>query len=118
MPDADDGPWSEREQEELVRALHRHLAEGRLDLEQFDVRVAQVYTAGTRGQARAALEGLPLLDAPARRRRARGRYGERDRVQPHWVGTDEVFRDPVTGQVMRVWVDPTDGTRHYAPAGP
>jgi hypothetical protein len=39
-------------------------------------------------------------------------------VQPHWVATDEVFRDPTSGRVMRVWVDPTDGTRHYAETGP
>jgi hypothetical protein len=36
-------------------------------------------------------------------------------VRPHWVATDEVFRDPVSGRVMRVWIDPTDASRHYAP---
>jgi hypothetical protein len=118
VPD-DDGPVSEQEQEQLLQALHRHLAAGRLDLLQFDARAARLYGAETRAGARAALEGLPLLEAaspPARR--SRRRHGEDDPVQPHWVATDEVFRDPTSGRVMRVWVDPTDGTRHYAETGP
>jgi hypothetical protein len=118
MPD-DDGPVSEQEQEQLIQALRRHIAAGRLDLEQFDARAALLYRAETRAQARAALEGLPLLEAPAPpARRSRRRHGEGESVQPHWVATDEVFRDPTSGRVMRVWVDPTDGTRHYAETGP
>lgn len=116
MPD-DDGPITEEEQQRLLQALQRHLAAGRLDLEQFDVRAARLYGAETRAGARAALEGLPLLAAPTpRARRPRRRHGEQGAVQPHWVATDEVFRDPTSGRVMRVWVDPTDGTRHYAEA--
>lgn len=121
MPD-DDGPVSEHEQDQYIEALHRHLAAGRLDLSQFDVRAARMYAAGTRAGARAALDGLPMLDAtasstrPSRRRRAEG-----EPVRPQWVATDEVFRDPSSGRVIRVWVDPIDGTRHYAqslPRGP
>ncbi len=118
MSDVDDGPVSEQERDQLVHALRRHLADARLDLEQFDARVSRLYSADTRAQARAALDDLPLLDAPPGSRRAGRRHGESDRVQPHWVATDEVFRDPVSGRVMRVWIDPTDGTRHYAPAAP
>ena len=115
MPE-DDGPVTEPEQEQLVHALRRHVVSGRLDLAQFDVRVAQLYRATTRSQARAALDGLPLLDAePPSGRRARRRHGEGAPLQAHWVATDEVFRDPTSGRVMRVWVDPTDGSRHYAP---
>jgi hypothetical protein len=118
VPD-DDGPVNEQEQERLIQALHRHLAAGRLDLEQFDARAARLYGAETRAEAWAALEGLPLLEAATpRTRRSRRRHGEDDPVQPHWVATDEVFRDPTSGRVMRVWVDPTDGTRHYAETGP
>ena len=114
----DDGPVSEQEREQLLAALHRHLAAGRLDLEQFDARAAHVYGAESRAGARAALEGLPLLEATApRARRSRHRHGEGDAVRQHWVATDEVFRDPTSGRVMRVWVDPTDGTRHYAETG-
>lgn len=115
----DDGPVTEQEQRTLLEALRRHLAAGRLDLEQFDVRAAQLYRADTRVRARAALEGLPLLDARVSRAgRPRRRRGEGEAVQQHWVATDEVFRDPTSGRVMRVWVDPTDGTRHYAQAEP
>ena len=115
----DDGPVGEQEQEQLLDALRRHLAAGRLDLEQFDARAARLFGAQTRAGARAALDGLPLLEAPpAPGRRARRRRGEGAPVQQHWVATDEVFRDPTSGRVMRVWVDPTDGTRHYAETGP
>jgi hypothetical protein len=118
VPD-DDGPITEEEQERLLAALQRHLAAGRLDLEQFDARAVLLYGAETRAGAWGALEGLPLLEAPTpRTRRSRRRHGEGEPVQPHWVATEEVFRDPTSGRVMRVWVDPTSGTRHYAETGP
>jgi uncharacterized protein DUF1707 len=118
MPDtsrfeANDAPIGDREREQLELALRRHVADGRLDLPAFDIRVTQLYRAATRAQARAALAGLPPLEAPPVRRRGK-RHGEAATPAPHWVATDEVFRDPSTGRVMRVWVDPTDGTRHYA----
>lgn len=118
MPDA--GPPTDEERERLVAALRRHVAEGRLDLEQFDLRVAALYRAATRAEAHAALDGLPLLDAapPASGgRRTRKRHGEPGRIEQHWIATGEVFRDPSSGRVMRVWIDPTDGSRHYGQAG-
>ena len=45
------------------------------------------------------------------------RHGESWRPEQHWSRTDEVFRDPSTSRVMRVWVDPSDGSRHYVPEG-
>jgi hypothetical protein len=45
------------------------------------------------------------------------RYGERERPDPGWRRTDEVFVDPSTDRTMRVWIDPTDGSRHYVPEG-
>jgi hypothetical protein len=115
----DKGPVTDEERERLLQALRRHVAEGRLELEDFDARAARLYRADTRAEARAALDGLPLLTAPsATGRRARRRHGEGEPVQPHWVATAEVFRDPTSGRIMRVWVDPTDGTRHYAPSEP
>jgi hypothetical protein len=39
------------------------------------------------------------------------RYRE-DRPQPGWHATDEVFSDPSTKRIMRVWLD-GDGNRHY-----
>lgn len=108
---------SDAEREELVAALRRHVADGRIDIAGFDERAGRVYRADTRGEARAALADLPLLPAAAARRRRRRGHGEGAGIQPHWVATEEVFRDPVTAVVMRVWVDPTDGSRHYAPDG-
>jgi len=42
------------------------------------------------------------------------RHGESDAPKPSWIATDEVFRDPGTDRVMRVWSDRTGG-RHYIP---
>jgi hypothetical protein len=46
-----------------------------------------------------------------------GRHGEADHPRPGWVPTDEVFRDPGTDRVMRVWADGMGG-RHYLPDQP
>jgi hypothetical protein len=44
------------------------------------------------------------------------RYGEKHpRPLPSWNRTDEVFKDPTTGRLMRVWLDGKDGSRHYLP---
>lgn len=43
------------------------------------------------------------------------RHGEASLPAGHWSRTDEVFRDPSSGRLMRVWIDPTDGERHYVP---
>jgi len=45
------------------------------------------------------------------------RHGESDVPAGNWQRTDELFRDPSSGRLMRVWIDPTDGTRHYVPEG-
>ena len=44
-----------------------------------------------------------------------GRHGHADAPAAHWHRTDEVFRDPSSGRPTRVWVDPTDQSRHYVP---
>jgi hypothetical protein len=43
------------------------------------------------------------------------RHGEASVPAGHWTRTDEVFRDPSSGRLMRVWIDPGDSTRHYVP---
>ena len=43
------------------------------------------------------------------------RHGESPNPQLGWDPTDEVFRDPSTDRIMRVWVDRKDGSRHYVP---
>ena len=45
------------------------------------------------------------------------RHGESDIPMPGWIATDEVFRDPTTNRLMRVWLNPADGTRHYVNEG-
>jgi hypothetical protein len=42
------------------------------------------------------------------------RHGESDEPAPGWTPTDEVFKDPGTDRMMRVWVDRV-GERHYVP---
>jgi hypothetical protein len=45
------------------------------------------------------------------------RHGESVVPDPSWQRTDEVFRDPSSDRVMRVWIDGRDGSRHYVPDG-
>jgi hypothetical protein len=42
------------------------------------------------------------------------RHGEASTAHPEWSSTDERFRDPSTGRLMRVWLD-SSGARHYVP---
>lgn len=44
------------------------------------------------------------------------RHGESQHPQPEWRRTDEVFTDPSTNRVMRVWLDAL-GERHYVSEG-
>lgn len=39
--------------------------------------------------------------------------GEREAVEPRFRPTDEVFFDPTTGRVMRVYLDGRNGERRY-----
>lgn len=43
------------------------------------------------------------------------RHGESQLPAGDWQRTDEVFRDPGSERLMRVWIDPKDGSRHYVP---
>ena len=43
------------------------------------------------------------------------RHGESPVPASSWQRTEEVFRDPSSGRLMRVWFDPADGSRHYVP---
>lgn len=44
------------------------------------------------------------------------RHRESDRPSAGWQRTDEVFNDPSTNRVMRVWLDEA-GERHYVAEG-
>lgn len=111
------------ERDQLAAALREHYAAGRLDLDELRRRVAVVIAARYLDEARAALAELPAIaagptSAPAASRRSwprRRGHAHADSPRPGWERTDERFRDPASGQVMRVWVDPADGSRHYVP---
>jgi hypothetical protein len=61
------------------------------------------------------LAGQEPAQRPARSRR---RHAQADRPGPGWVPTSERFRDPASRQIVRVWVDPADDSRHYVPEPP
>jgi GT2 family glycosyltransferase len=114
---------SDAERDQLTAALREHYAAGRLDLDELRRRVAVVIEASYLDEAQAALAELPAIavvsatapaDTPPSRPRRRG-HAHADSPQPGWERTNERFRDPASGEVMRVWVDPADGSRHYVP---
>ena len=112
---------SDAERERLYEALSAHAAAGNIGLEELEARIERVSAADTREQAAAVMGDLPDLlpdagpprPAPARARGRRG-HGHADAPSPAWQPTPERFRDPRTGEVMRVWQDSAGG-RHYVP---
>ncbi len=128
------------ERDQLVSVLREHYAVGRLSLDELRRRAGIVYASKYRDEALAALTELPLIavtgitpepppplrsdgrdgrDAqPTERQqgwpRRRG-HAQVSKPEPGWMRTDERFRDPSSGQIIRVWIDPTDASRHYAP---
>ncbi|MEV0245943.1 DUF1707 domain-containing protein [Nocardia sp. NPDC050712] len=56
---------SDAERDTVVRQLGRHLADGRLDLAEYDKRVAQVYATATREDLGSVLTDLPTLTEKA-----------------------------------------------------
>jgi Domain of unknown function (DUF1707) len=119
------------ERDQLILVLREHYAAGRLTLEELDRRAGVVYGSAYRDEAEAALTGLPAVpgigpeaasaprlgrqDGPAGRWPRRRGHAQVTEPEPGWVRTDERFRDPSSGQIMRVWIDPADASRHYAP---
>jgi DNA-binding SARP family transcriptional activator len=59
--------------------------------------------------------GVPGTPGAWHRVRRRGRHSQTRKPEPDWVPTAERFRDPPTGVIMRVWIDPSDESRHYIP---
>jgi uncharacterized protein DUF1707 len=120
------GPRSrvgDADRERLVALLREHYAQGGLSLDELDRRVGMVLSAEFTDEAAPAVDDLPALAAPASGRggksrpsRARGRrHAEVAAPGAGWLPTSERFRDPTTGEIMRVWVDPADQSRHYVP---
>jgi uncharacterized protein DUF1707 len=119
-PGSDRVRLADAERDALAEALGRHYVAGRLDAEALTLRVEAVYGAEFRDEAEAALADLPAPEpvaaAAAKPRRSwlrRRGHGESEAAQPGWRPTPERFRDPTTGRIMRVWIDPADGARHY-----
>ncbi len=107
------------DRELFYEQLKRHAAEGSLSLTELERRVGVVAAADTREAAAVTLSDLPtLLPSPLATEAERARWGrghaETARPGANWQATDERFRDPRSGRIMRVWVDPA-GARHYVP---
>lgn len=111
---------SDADRERLAEELGRHYVAGHVDAAELDARLGTVYGDGPDADADAAVKGLPPLPrdpapVPSKRRgllRRRG-HGERESAQPGWRPTPERFLDPTTSRIIRVWIDPADGTRRY-----
>jgi hypothetical protein len=113
------------ERDRFVAVLREHYAAGRLGLDDLRRRVEIVLAAAYRDEAESALAELPMTAAgsagraadqgPRRGWLSRRGHAEAARPAPGWVSTAERFRDPSSGVIMRVWVDPADGSRHYVP---
>jgi hypothetical protein len=109
------------DRERLLGLLREHYALGNLDDADFDRRTGLVLAAAYTDEAAAALVGLPVLSGEGpgpRPPRSRRRHAQADRPGSGWVPTSERFRDPASRQIVRVWVDPADGSRHYVPEPP
>jgi DNA-binding SARP family transcriptional activator len=66
-------------------------------------------------RAVAGRTGGPSAPGTGRRWNRRGRHAQTRTAEPGWVPTAERFRDPSSGVIMRVWIDPADESRHYVP---
>ena len=122
--------YSDADRERLIALLREHYAQGRLNLDELDRRVGIVLSAEFADEAAPAVDDLPALAAPgcvpgsvpssgrgaAKRARVRGRrHAQTPTPGSGWLPTSERFRDPATGKIMRVWIDPADQSRHYVP---
>jgi hypothetical protein len=110
---------AETDRERLVTLLREHYAQGQIDLDELDRRVGVVLTAQYMDEAAPAVADLPGLadtgttgSPPVKQRRGHGQVA---RPEAGWIPTDERFRDPATRAVIRVWIDPSDHSRHYVP---
>jgi DUF1707 SHOCT-like domain len=115
---------SDADRERLIGLLREHYAQGGLNLGELDRRVGIVLSAQFADEVAPAVDDLPALAPPAAgpggksKSRMRGRrHGQAATPGAGWLPTQERFRDPTTGKIMRVWIDPADQSRHYVPEG-
>jgi uncharacterized protein DUF1707 len=108
-------PLTDADQQHYADVLAQHHAADTLTIGELEQRLEKLYAATTREQAAGVIADLPPLPGqPAKRWWRRG-HGEPEKAGPGWLSTNERFRDPSTNRIMRVWVDPADGSRHYLP---
>jgi hypothetical protein len=128
------------DRDRLVAELREHFTAGRLSMDELDRRLGVVLAAvyadeaaavftdlPSGGSIAAPLDGTPVpvgdpagspAGSPANTGRSwlgRGRHGQSTTPGDGWVPTAERFRDPSSGKIMRVWIDPADQSRHYVP---
>ncbi|MBH0775401.1 DUF1707 SHOCT-like domain-containing protein [Nocardia bovistercoris] len=89
---------SDAERDAVVRLLARHLAEGRIDLTEYDQRVAAVYGAATRDDLHLVLGDLPALSKPALTEHA-----TRPRRVPLWQRIEATTWFGVSLLVLVIW---------------
>ena len=117
---------ADADRERLVALLREHYAHGSLSLDELRRRVGVVLAAEYSDEAMAAVADLPLLaggatagsggpGGPRMPIGQRRRHAQAAAPGPGWTPTPERFRDPSTKKIMRVWIDPADGSRHYVP---
>jgi hypothetical protein len=112
---------SDKDRDRILGLLREHYAHGNLDDDELDRRTGIVLAAVYTDEAAAAVSGLPALAGQGQAQppgRSRRRHGQVERPASGWVPTSERFRDPSSRQIMRVWIDPADDSRHYIPEPP
>jgi hypothetical protein len=115
---------ADADRERLAALLREHYAQGSLSLDELRRRVGVVLGAEYSDEAMAAVADLPLLTGggtaagsggPRTPIGQRRRHAQAAVPGAGWMPTSERFRDPSTKKIMRVWIDPADGSRHYVP---
>lgn len=118
---------TDADRERLAALLREHYAQGSVSLDELRRRVGVVLAAEYSDEAMAAVADLPLLaggrgaagsGGPGESRMPIGqrrRHAQAAAPGAGWTPTSERFRDPSTQKIMRVWIDPADGSRHYVP---
>ena len=105
------------ERAHTVGLLRRHYLDDRLTMEEFADRTLAAYGAATHADLDAIVADLPPLPSNTATTAPKGRHGEAHLPAVGWRPTSERFRDPSSGRLMRVWVDPATTTRHYVAEG-
>jgi hypothetical protein len=113
-------PAGDADRERFIAQLREQFALGRIDEAELDRRVGVVLAADFVDEAAGTIADLPKLVAPGTPGRGPRRHGHGQAAtpEPGWVPTGERFRDPTSGVVMRVWLDPAaepGAERRYVP---